>query len=520
MKRTFLILIILCAAFQLPAQKALLWQKSYGGSGHEYIHQVYPLAGGGFVFTGYSESAGGDLPGNNGGEDLWVARANASGGIIWSYNYGGSEDDQGWEIIQTPDGGFIVVGNTESVDGDVSGHHGSYGTDVWVLRLNAAGQLIRQKCFGGSEDDDAEAVCMVNGNSFLIGASTYSYDGDVSGNHGTYESDIWVVSTDTLLQLLGQRCVGGTDYEECMDIVFYPTGGCVVTGRTYSADGDVTGYHSGSDMLIAKLNGTLNVDWAHAFGGSQTEEGNSLVVNSDGTIMALGYTSTHNNGDVTGHHGAQGSDDFWLVKTNSAGFLQWAECFGGSGDDQANGLCPAAGGGYVMCGLTNSTDGDVSGFHSAMFNPDFWVAGCSESGSFLWQRCCGGTGQDESFRISEESPGNFVVSGFTYSSDYDVTVNYGDADGWIIRLNGMAELGNIPVDGGIAVGPNPVNSKLTVSIATSGRAEIADFTGKVCRQMVFNGNFTLDVSELPAGMYFMKLFTDKGISGYKIQIAR
>ncbi len=518
MKHTFSLFLLLTSV-SIMAQPTLTWQKTFGGSGHEYTVNTIPVSGGGFVFIGHTESSNGDVPDNSGETDLWVAKANAAGTLEWSFTYGGTYDDEGADIVQAADGTFFVAGWTDSNDGDVSGNHDTYSSDYWILHLSASGTVIKKKCFGGTSDDDAAAIDMTPDGAILVSGTTYSYDGDVSGNHGTYETDVWVIKLDTALNLIAQRCIGGTDYEEGINLVATSDNGCAITGRSYSSDGDVTDYHNGSDMLVAKLTSSLAIDWAKCFGGSETEEGNAIVQLSDGSFTVLGYTSTHNNGDVTGHHGASGYDDFWLVKLSTSGVIEWAKCYGGSGDDQADGLTVTVDGGYTMCGLTNSSDGDVTGYHSAMFAPDFWVAKTFSDGTLMWQRCCGGSDQDESFNVYEESANVYVVTGFTYSTDYDVTSNHGSADGWIIKITGVLGLNDEKVAITL-VWPNPVNDKLFYENHIFDKFYVIDLQGNIVAEGCPSFENHIDVSNLDQGSYSVCFLSGQTISMARMLIVR
>jgi hypothetical protein len=502
----------------ISSAQSIVWQKTYGGTNHEYINKTIPTSDGGYAFIGFTESADGDLSGNNGMEDLWVAKINASGTVTWSFSYGGTKDDEGYDIAQCTDGSFFVVGWTDSNDGNVSGNHSTSSSDLWALHLNSNGTIRKQKCFGGTSDDDGAALSFTTDGNIYFSGTTYSYDGDVSGNHGTYESDVWVLKTDTALNIIGQKCIGGSDYEEGIDMKSTADNGCVIAGRSSSADGDATGYHGGSDMLVAKLSSSLTIEWAKCFGGSETEEGNSVVQLGDGSFAVLGYTSTHNTGDITGHHGAQGSDDFWLLKLTSSGLLSWAKCYGGSGDDQANGLVATSDGGFAMCGLTNSTDGDVLGFHSAMFAPDIWIAKVNAAGTFQWQKCCGGNDQDESFRLFEEGSGVFVISGFTYSTDYDVTYNHGNADGWILKVTGVAGIAENYYSSDLSVFPNPVNEQLNIKIEVPVKKctiQIFDSKGSLINETVksnlLQSTVIINVSDLQKGVYKIRIISEDKI---------
>ncbi|PKP03165.1 MAG: hypothetical protein CVU11_09385 [Bacteroidetes bacterium HGW-Bacteroidetes-6] len=518
--KNFCFFLLSFLSVSLIAQPTIAWQKNYGGSAHEYAWKSIPTSDGGFVFTGNTESSNGDVPDNAGNTDLWVARVNSVGAIVWSFTYGGTEDEEGYDIVEAADGTFYVAGWTNSYDGDVTGNHGTYSSDFWVLHISSSGILLKEKCFGGTSDDDAAAIGFTPDGYLLVSGTVYSNDGDVSGNHSSSETDLWVIKLDTALNLLSQLCVGGSDYEEGLNMAVTTDNGCVLVGRSYSSDGDVTGYHAGSDMLVAKISSTFMVEWAKCFGGSETEEGNSVVQLYDGSYAALGYTSTHNNGDVTGHHGSSGMDDFWLLKLTSAGVLEWAKCYGGTGDDQANGLTIASDGGYAMSGLTNSTDGDVSGFHASFFEPDVWVAKLTSSGTLLWQRCCGGSGQDESFNIYEESSNLFVVTGFTYSTDYDVTNNHGSADGWILKVNGVQGVEDLPLLQ-LKVYPNPTSDYFSVDyLQKETTLWVTDINGRtICHTTDFVGG-NVSVSDWAAGTYLVRIESDNKIWSGEIEVQR
>ncbi|MFH0894672.1 MAG: T9SS type A sorting domain-containing protein [Bacteroidota bacterium] len=512
--------VLLLVSTSCFAQPVLSWQHTYGGTLHEYAWKTIPTSDGGFAFVGDSESNDLDVSGNHGNDDFWVAKVNASGVLQWSFLFGGTEDDFGKDIIQTADGGFMAVGYTGSNDGNVTGHHGTYGNDVWVLKLTSAGALTWAKCFGGTDDDEGLMIVQNTSGDFYIAGSTYSNDGDVSGNHAQYYSDFWVMKMDAAGTLLGQKCIGGSDYEEGICLTLTSDNGCLVGGRTSSTDGDAIGYHGGNDMLIAKLNSSLTVEWSKCYGGTETEECNSVVQLTDGSYAALGYTSTHNNGDVTGHHGAQGSDDFWLLKLTSTGTITWAKCYGGSGDDQANPLTKTTDGGYAMSGLTNSTDGDVSGFHTGFWDPDIWVAKVDASGNLQWQRCCGGSGQDEAFNMFQEASGALVVTGFTYSSDYDITYNRGSADGWILKVTGSAGVNDNLSDFQIDVYPNPATEKIFVNTKEKLQIIIMEVSGKtVFEENDFTGGW-LALPVLSDGIYYLGISTEQKSTIRKIAIKK
>ncbi len=129
------------------------------------------------------------MSGYHGDGDAWVVKLNSSGNILWQKCLGGTNSDGAYSIQQTGDGGFIVAGETDSNDGDVSGKHGD--ADYWVVKLNSSGDIEWQKCLGGTFRDVAQSIQQIGDWGFIVAGSTESNNGDVSGNHGSYDS--WVV---------------------------------------------------------------------------------------------------------------------------------------------------------------------------------------------------------------------------------------------------------------------------------------------------------------------------------------
>ncbi|WP_435523851.1 hypothetical protein [Chryseobacterium indoltheticum] len=125
---------------------AIEWQKFYGGTKDDDVISIRQTTDGGYIFIGDSDSNNGDLTSNNGKKDFWVVKSNHLGTIQWQKSLGGSQDEEAHSIRQTADGGYIIAGETNSNDGDVTGNHG--GTDAWIVKLNQSGDLVWQKRMG------------------------------------------------------------------------------------------------------------------------------------------------------------------------------------------------------------------------------------------------------------------------------------------------------------------------------------------------------------------------------------
>src|SRR5262249_43673023 len=132
--------------------------------------------------------------------------------IEWSKCYGGLVEDQAFSVQQTSDGGYIVAGSAGSIDGDVTGHHGSpFNDDCWIVKLNSNGVIDWEKAFGGSQQDRAYSIVQTFDGGYVFTGYTQSNDGDVTGNHGHRGfTDIWVVKIDSTGAILWERSLGGT----------------------------------------------------------------------------------------------------------------------------------------------------------------------------------------------------------------------------------------------------------------------------------------------------------------------
>ncbi|WAI01828.1 NosD domain-containing protein [Methanogenium organophilum] len=416
------------------------WARCLGGTGDEgeWERIVRQTADGGYIVTGFTGSNDGDVSGNHGDTDVWVVKLDAAGTVAWQTCLGGSSADWSGFIEQTGDGGYIVVGWTTSIDGDVSGNHG--GTDIWVVKLNDAGAITWQRCFGGKASDRGCYVQQTPDGGYIVAGSTTSDDGDVSGNHG--DQDILVLRLDGAGSLVWQRCLGGAGYDRGTSIRQTTDGGYIIAGETESDDGDVSGNHGGhaEDIWVAKLDDTGDVVWQKCLGGTDRDWNPVVMQTADGGYIVSGSTFS-TDGDVTGNHG---NDDAWIVKLDGAGTLEWQRCFGGSGLDLADSVRETPDGGYIMAGSTASWDGDVTGWHGDW---DVWVIKLDNTGSPEWQRCLGGTYSDIGYFVQPTADGGYIVAAETFgSNDGDVCGNHGRWDAWIVKLSspyGMYPVHNI-----------------------------------------------------------------------------
>jgi hypothetical protein len=335
------------------------WENVYGGSLEDWSFKTLQITGGDYILLGNSNSSDGDITNSYGNADIWISRLDQNGVIIWSKSYGGSDMDTGDDIIQLSDQNLVVIGTTLSSDGNISNKKGLW--DAWLLKIDLNGNLIWEKTFGGP-------TCSVTGKSIIettnhdlvFACSAESFGGMVSSNNGTYTDDIWVVKTDLNGNLMWEMNFGGSGEDKNPDILEDDDLGYIIGCSASSNDFDVQNNHGGSDFCLFKLDPLGNLLWTNCYGGSGVGWSEQLYEISkaiDGGFILVGRTFS-NNGDVSGNHGGY---DIWVVKVNPLGTLHWQKCIGGDDFDAGHRIIPYNNASYLILGETGSIDGDFTG---------------------------------------------------------------------------------------------------------------------------------------------------------------
>ncbi|HUH36007.1 MAG TPA: T9SS type A sorting domain-containing protein [Moheibacter sp.] len=243
----------------------LIWEKSYGGSGDESPEQIIQTIDGNFLLVGFSNSSDGHIssPQGNDDNDYWVIKIDGEGNLLWEKSYGGSGaggfmgfGDGANAVVESIDGGFVVVGASSSLDGQVTGNHG--GTeDFWIIKIDNTGHLVWEKSYGGFHMDNASAIVQTEEGNFIIAGSSASVDGDITNHHEEWpgREDVWVIEINQDGELLWEKSYGGTAIEFTRDMVLNPEGEIIILAVTYSesGDGDVSQNHGMADIWILKL---------------------------------------------------------------------------------------------------------------------------------------------------------------------------------------------------------------------------------------------------------------------------
>ncbi len=311
----------------------ILWQKSYGGSGTEYLNMITETSDGGYVMAAWTDSSG------QGGTDLLVIKTDASGNVSWQKTYGGTGGDVANSVLQTGDGGYLVTGSTASA--------GAGSDDILVIKLSATGSLEWQKTYGGSAMDQGFSISPSADGNYYLGGHTVSF--------GPGNFDYWVLKIDPTGNVLWQKALGGGAGDYIGNVVGTTDGGCIAAGNIWSFG---AGYE---DAWIVRFDSSGTVLWQKTYGSTGRDRAFWIEQTADSGFIMTGETDSFGKGNL----------DFWTIKLDGTGTVQWQKTYGDIADDRSYSVTKNAGGGYSITGRTDSF-GEGGG--------DLWVLKVDESG--------------------------------------------------------------------------------------------------------------------------------------------
>ncbi|MCP9752982.1 gliding motility-associated C-terminal domain-containing protein [Ferruginibacter sp. HRS2-29] len=407
----------------------LNWALKYGGSSVDIPFSIKFTADGGTIVAGYTDSKDGQVNPQPNREywDLWVLKLDACGNVQWERSLGGTGYESARDIVPTADGGYLVLGETNSTDGGVAAGYG--GTkDIWLIKLSATGNVLWQKRYGGNGLDIGNKIKLMADGNYLIAATTSSNDGDISGNHSSNSyTDGLLMKVSPAGALLWSKCFGGSKNDELLDMEIV-NGKIYAIGYANSVDGDIPPSQKNYDVWVLALDAGGNKMYSKIYGGSQNDVAYAVSLGVDGSLCLAGYT-TSTDGDVSG---PKGSQDYWVLNITQSGTLNWQKVLGGTDADYANTILTETDGSYLVGGISYSDDGDIT---DAKGEGDYWLVKLSATGNVIWKQNWGGNGNDNlRCLLHKQVPDEYYLAGDSDSYG-DFTNGFGDADLGIIKLN-------------------------------------------------------------------------------------
>ncbi len=520
------------------------WQNTIGGTQNDYLNNIEQTADGGYIIGGTSFSGiGFDKSADKmGAQDYWIVKVNSIGVVEWEKTIGGNAYDYLHIIHQTPDGGYIAGGYSDSgISGNKS--EASQGfIDYWVVKLDGAGNVEWDNTIGGSGTDNLFDIGLTADGGYIVGGnSTSGISGDKT--EASSLSDYWILKLDATGTLVWQNTIGGSSDDYLASIIQSDEGGYIVGGKSNSGiSGDKTeAVIGGYDYWVLKLDAVGNITWQNTLGGTSAEELNTILQASDGEYLIAGTSSSAISGDKT--EASFGLDDYWLVKLDASGVISQDNTIGGNKSDNLIDVQVTADNGYILGGYSSTDingDKTVAGFGGI----DFWtVKLLSENcpvpfgtyadnitttkakihwnpipgvGSFqVWFRPVGAPG----FTKKTTTTNAKTLSGLTPNTTYEYKVRTKCLDGNFGEFSELLTFTTLPLKeenmnerSFIFIYPNPVSDVLYIDIEKqidNGTIQIRDIAGAlILEQQINSSTNVVSLTQLGAGVYFVIITTE------------
>ena len=349
-------------------------------------------------------------------------------------SFGGSNDDEANDIINTSDGGFMVIGSSTSSDGLIQNKIG-FESDIILMKFDSDKSIEWVKNYGGSRDDRGQSVVEVFGIGYALLGYSMSNDGDASNNEGFHDN--WVILIDSKGDIIWEKSYGFSGHDHAYNIIKTKDGNLFFNGFL-----DVTASrglgstkkvgksikHGVGEFWCHKIDLGGNILWRKYFGGTNNDRSYDSVETSDGDFLIVG-SSESNDIDISS---PKGSYDIWVIKLSSNGDLLWERSYGGSKYETANSIIQSADKKIHILGSTLSNDKNIS---FQMGSSDFWLLTIDLDGNLLSEQTFGGSNFDKGKKIEIDSKDNLWLTGYSRSIDFDFSFNNGKNDAVLIQLS-------------------------------------------------------------------------------------
>jgi hypothetical protein len=454
---------------KLDSNGVMQWDKTYGGNRQDELHVAIQTADSGFMLAGrtFSDSSG-DITQpylTYSFGDFWIVKLDRNGNKQWDRRYGGSDLDNPYSIVQNPDGSYLIGGNSESPAGlDVTEPNRdstNQTQDYWILKIDAAGNKLWDKRFGGTREDWLVSVIRTQQNQYIL--------------TGYSESEIGA---------------------------------------------DKTGYKGGIDYWVIKTDGSGNKIWDRTFGtgdiDGSTMAQTALLNNGDIIVSGRSYSGI----DQDKTQNLWGASDFWFLRIDSSGNKIWDKDIGGNGNEELYSVVPTSDHGFLIAGDSYSGISGNKSENNLGFEQS-WIIKVDSNFNQRWDKTILTDGHDESGSAVETKDGCYVVANWSYANPgtgYKTAPTNGSLDYWIIKFCPGSINDVQSADNSFSVFPNPFVKNLTVTISneiSTGKMTLLNLEG----QVVFENRLdrkTYDLGFLPAGIYILKLETTAGTLYSKI----
>ncbi|MEM9819514.1 MAG: gliding motility-associated C-terminal domain-containing protein [Bacteroidota bacterium] len=435
-------LFLLVATFNF-AQPSVEWDHTIGGDNFEEMSSLLQTSDDGFIFGGTTSS---DMNGDvsqmtRGLSDFWMGKLDQNGNLLWDVRFGGDMEENMQSLHQTADGGYILGGWTRSgANGDKTepNQGNTWDFDYWIVKTDAGGNKLWDKTFGGPHHDQLWVVKQSNDGGYLLGGMSFSDLGEDKSEASRGDWDFWIIKTDANGNKQWDRTYGGSAADMLLDFQITADGGYLLTGLSGSpANGDkMTPNYGSLDYWLVKIDANGIIQWDQTFGGTGNDQCRTLMATSDGGFLLGGFSDSPISGNKTDVN--YGSLDYWVIKTDNNGVKIWDRSIGGSEAEDLKSLGESSKGIYLIGGNSAS---NISGTRTqaSRGGRDYYLSFLDSDGNILQDAAYGGNADDQMTVIIPTSDDTYAIGGMSNSdiSGEKTENNLGppwSLDSWILKL--------------------------------------------------------------------------------------
>lgn len=498
------------------------WEKSYGGIQSEHLFDAQPTVDYGFILAGSSLSGktGNKEQENINNFDFWLWKMDERGDLDWQKSYGGTGADFLNSVKVTRDGGFILAGTSTSMkSGDKEDD--SWGNeDFWIIKLNAKGDEEWQKTIGGSGRDLVKVIHQTVDGGYIVGGSSESV---ISGNKTSphYGSmDYWIVRLDSHGIIKWQKTYGGLLMDQLESLIPTQDEGYLVGGwsnSSISGNKNEDSFGEG-DYWILKLNKNGVEEWQRSIGGKGDDHLAVLLESKEGGYMVGGnsISNTSGNKEISNGRGT----DFWVVKLSGTGEIDWQNTYDFGTADVLTSITQQEGGDYLIGGHAKSENIGLSRPNKKGIN-DFIALKITATGEEKWRQTVGSEGEDNLQKLFETRDGGYLLAGTSSGKvSRDKNTGKGKKDFWVVKLKDKEKEEPKERYEGLEAFPNPTAAFTNVIVNhdfEKGNARLYDVTGKLIQYFpVLSRTVPIDLQGLPVGVYIVTIETNVATESVKI----
>ncbi len=458
------------------------WIKTYGGNGNDQAHAVQQTTDGGYIVAGWTSFY------ETGSTDVYLLKTDFFGDTLWTKTYGTSTYEKGNFVRQTPDAGYIIVGEVY-----ISGYY-----DIYVVKTDSQGNVQWTNTYGGIYSEEGYCIQPTWDGGYIVIGTTYSY--------GWGAADMYVLKLDAFGDTLWTKTYGGLGEDEGSSIQPTADSGYILAGFSAS-------YSAGAyDVYLVKTDSLGMILWRRTYGGFNNDYGLSVQQTSDGGYIIAGSTNSFSTGDW----------DIYLIKTNAEGDTLWTKRYGDKRDDFGYSVQQTTDEGYIVAGRTKPPGTD----------PDnVYLIKTDSQGDTLWTKIYGGSYEDVGYSVQQTMDEGFIVAGYTSdfeASPSDVVLIKTDPEGWVgvagSAIYNLYEFTFPPPH------PNPFNPTTVISYELQAASFVTlgiyDLSGRRVTMLVEGQQTagtheaTFNGSDLASGIYLAKLTAGENTAVQKLVLLK